>query len=321
VHNGNSWTFHVFAKFLANSERSQIKKDLCRTRHFLDWYYFYHGFAALDWFRDAQRLDDRHMIDNAYLCLNHLTTHRRSYRISLIARLLDRQCTHTGRISFHGNITSVRDELEDPDSRLSSASKKIIGENLHNMITFPWTVDRVTGSGEMSAHLDMHDYALWQKSFMHIVTESIFYEPKLHLTEKIFKPIVSLRPFILVAAPGNLHYLRSYGFKTFSYWIDESYDTEIDASIRLDMIAGEVEKMCARPISDLREMYQDMLPILQHNKKHFFGDFRQLIVSELVDNFEICLRQWNNGRVDGRQRPMLCDFVKVKNLLLNGCHL
>ena len=43
----------------------------------------------------------------------------------------------------------------------------------------------------------------------HIVTETIFYDNKLHFTEKVFKPIVARRPFFLVGAPGNLAYLKS----------------------------------------------------------------------------------------------------------------
>ena len=42
---------------LANSEKSQFKKDFCRSREVHDWYYFFHGFAALDWYRDFQYAD------------------------------------------------------------------------------------------------------------------------------------------------------------------------------------------------------------------------------------------------------------------------
>lgn len=286
----------------------------------LDWYFFYHGFAALDWFRDCRTVGEMHSFNRVFSSLNHLTTDHRSYRMALTARLLEKKLESFGHLSFHGQLSNCLEETNKPYSKLSDKDKFLIERHLMTR-QLPIICDSVEVNGSFSAHLGHNEYEFWQDSFLHIVNETVFYDQKLHLTEKIFKPIVALRPFLLVGAPGNLEYLRSYGFKTFSSWIDESYDTEIDASIRLDMIAGEVEKMCARPISDLREMYQDMLPILQHNKKHFFGDFRQLIVSELVDNFEICLRQWNNGRVDGRQRPMLCDFVKVKNLLLNGCHL
>jgi len=43
-----AWNLFKFLKILANSEWSDIKKQICKDRQLLDWYYFYHGFAALD---------------------------------------------------------------------------------------------------------------------------------------------------------------------------------------------------------------------------------------------------------------------------------
>lgn len=311
-----SWGFTVWPKFLANSEKSRIKKDICRNRHFLDWYYFFHGFAALDWFRDAKYLDSNHSIDTAYLCLNHLIAGKRSYRISLLARLLDRRCTQTGRISFHSDYSDVCDELQSPDTHLSLTSRKIISENLQGMIDLPWHVDTEIGSGHLSATFGMEEYTLWQKSFVHIVTETVFYESKLHLTEKIFKPIVAVRPFVLVSAPGNLAYLREYGFKTFGHWIDESYDRIQDDDDRLDAIAAEIARLQALPLPELQRILGEMLPVLEYNRRHFFDRFREIIVHEMVDNFDQCIRIWNNGRVDDRIIPVPQNLCKVKEILL-----
>ena len=311
-----AWNFYSWPKFLANSERSAIKKNVCRKRHFLDWYYFYHGWAALDWFRDAKYVSGNQPIDSAYLCLNHLVGGKRSYRISLLARLLDRQCTQSGRISFHGDITDVHDELQDPDTHLSNTSKRIIQCNLQNMIDLPWHVDTATGSGELSAIFGMDEFALWQKSFMHVVTETVFYESKLHLTEKIFKPIVAARPFMLVAAPGNLAYLREYGFRTFSQWIDERYDLIHDPDDRLDAIVAEIKRLQDLPLQELQGILTEMEPVLKHNRRHFFGRFRETLVHEIVDNFDQCVRVWNNGRVDDRIIPAHPNLYGVKEALL-----
>ena len=150
---------------------------------------------------------------------------------------------------------------------------------------------------------------------MHVVNETVFYEPKLHLTEKIFKPIVAERPFVLVAAPGNLAYLRRYGFRTFDQWIDESYDDIMDPDERLDAVCREIERLCSLSIRQLRDLHRDMLPVLQHNKRHFYGEFRQIIAHELVDNFDHCICVWNNGRVDGRHLPRQPELARVKQIL------
>jgi hypothetical protein len=299
-------------RVLANSEHSQIKKDICRDRGHLDWYFFFHGFAALAWYNDSQFILDQEPISKVFLSLNHLIRDKRSYRIALLARLAHRKILHHGAISFHATRSEVDLEAAQEHSLLTDKDRSM----LTDLPDLPMILDPVEPSGSMSAQFGHAEYKMWQSAFVHLVNETVFYEPKLHLTEKIFKPITCLRPFVLAAAPGNLAYLRSYGFLTFSDWIDESYDQETDHDKRLDMIADELQKLCSLSIPQLQRMLDDMMPILQHNKQHLFTNFRRIIVNELVDNFDACVRIWNNGRVDGRQRPCIPDVDSVKRLLL-----
>ena len=84
-----SWT-SKFAKILANSERSAMKNQICRSRGFIDWYFFYHGFAALDWYRDAQYIEKEHSIQERtrqavdgnldFLDLRHVLRHIKQTR-------------------------------------------------------------------------------------------------------------------------------------------------------------------------------------------------------------------------------------------------
>jgi hypothetical protein len=301
-------------KLLANSERSYLKKTLCQERGMLDWYFFYHGFASLDWFRDSQYIDQHTPISNTYLSLNHLVTAKRSYRMNLTANLIKMEIAHKGKISFHGTIQNCRDEIHCSKTQLSNLGKNLIESYLCRSDSLPWKIDRDDIDGTASAHFGHLEYKMWQQSFLHVVNETVFYDQKLHLTEKIFKPIVSLRPFVLASSPGNLAYLREYGFKTFSPWIDESYDDEQDPDQRLEMIATEIYKLCQISISDLHALYQEMLPILEYNKQHFFNRFRTLISSELVENFDSCIRIWNNGRLDDKIFPRISDLDSIKTL-------
>lgn len=310
-----AWTSKQL-RILANSERSALKKEICRDRDMLDWYFFYHGFAALDWYWDSQFVPDRKEITKVFLSFNHLVRARRSYRMSLLARLADRGVLDQGAISFHATSDDCLEEINDPNTKISPESQNLIEKNIPEFLSMPWHLDSKSINGTASAHFGDQEYKMWQDSFLHLVNETIFYEPKLHLTEKIFKPIVSLRPFILVAAPGNLEYLKSYGFKTFDRWWDESYDKIEDPDARLDAITDQISNLCKLSLNDLRDMLEEMQPVLEHNKKHFFTDFKKIIVDELVDNFDTCLRLWNNGRVDGREMPFHPDLDSVKRLLL-----
>lgn len=303
-------------RILANSEYSEIKQRICQSRGSIDWYFFYHGFAALDWYRDARYINHDHPIENVFISLNNVFDGR-SYRLALLARMLGKKIDHKGSISFHAMLENVTAEIDNPHTLLSQTSKHLIKDNISRLSDLPWKLDDVPINGDLSARFGHHEYILWQKSLWHVVNETVFYEPKLHLTEKIFKPIVAQRPFMLVSAPGNLQYLRSYGFKTFDRWIDESYDSMQDPDKRLDAVVQEISRFAHMGKDQLNAIYQDMLPILRFNKQHFFGRFKEIIIHELVDNFDQCLRLWNNGRVDGRQLPLHPDLGAVKKILLS----
>jgi hypothetical protein len=306
---------YKLARILANSEHSELKKKVCLERGMLDWYYFFHGFAALDWYRDAQYLRSDFVVQKPFLLLNHLFRDHRSYRIALLARLVQKNVAHLGAVSFHGTWSDCKAEIDCTHSLLSGKDKMLIEDCASELQSLPWTIDTEYPNGDLSARFGHQELGLWQQALFHIVTETVFYQYKKHLTEKIFKPIVSRRPFILVGAPGNLAYLRSYGFKTFSSWINESYDDVEDSEQRLDMISDEIHRIANLSTFDLIQMEQEMLPTLEHNKRHFFGSFRQIIVNEMVDNFDRCIRQWNNGRIDDRTLSLVPDLDLVKSIL------
>lgn len=305
-----------FLMILANSEWSDRKRQICKNNSMLDWYYFYHGFAALDWFRDAAYIDRDQNVDKAFISFNHVISHQRSYRISLLARLIHRDIVNRGTISWLVDYDKTVQEIENPSNFLSDHSRALCREIVTQCKTLPWNIDSVESNGTLSAHFGHHQLSLWQKALLHVVNETVFYDPKLHLTEKIFKPIVAKRPFILVAAPGNLAYLRRYGFKTFGRWIDESYDNILDPDQRLDAISNEVAKFSAMRTMELNQVLKDMQCVLSYNRQHFFGEFRRILVNELVDNFDQCIRIWNNGRLDGRELPLHPDLGAVKKLLM-----
>lgn len=286
---------------LANSEHSQAKKKLLAEHQMADWYFFYHGLAVLDWFRDAIYITSDIKPNVVFLSLNNLTDHNKSYRIQFTAQLWRIGVLDKGRISLNTTVDRCNDILQDATGQLSAQGRDLIRQWIGSGPQLPITADCVHPDGSLSARFGLRDMRLWQSAFIHVVNESVFFYEKLHLTEKIFKPIVAHRPFLLLAAPGNLEYLRGYGFHTFGQWIDESYDQEPDHDKRLAMVANEVKRLCSMSPSALQDMLAEMQPVLDHNWQHLFlGGFRRQIVDELVDNFGTCIRIWNNGRLDHR---------------------
>lgn len=303
---------------LANSEHSEFKNQICKKLSLIDFYYFFHGFAALDWYRDLKYFKNiNYEFNKTFVCLNRLSTKERSYRLNLVAEIMDKNLLDKGHVSlqlFNNGQSMLKDELFDPDSLLSK-NAKIKSFNHLNKIQNNLVLDKFDVPGSASAHVGYEEHVLLQSGLWNVVTETVFYHKKLHLTEKIFKPIVVQRPFILVAAPGNLAYLKTYGFKTFNRWIDESYDLEEDNDKRIQMIVDEIEKLSNLSWEDTLAMYDEMREVLKYNFDHFYGDFKTIIVNELVDNFESCLDKWNAINPTDTIDTTVYDFPSIKKLM------
>mgnify|MGYP003333232177 CR=1 FL=1 len=280
-------------QILAVSEHS----DIVNIKNFYTWYYFFHGFAALDWYRDFQYFEPHvfNKFDKVFICYNHLISNLRSYRLHLGSNIISQNLAKHGRFSlflkdYHG---TWKQSVTDPDNPLTSQARKKIYQVLKD-VHEPFIIDTSSPKGALSATINFQDSV---NSFFHVVTETVYFSPKLHLTEKIFKPIVCKRPFILVAAPGNLNYLKSYGFQTFDRWIDESYDQETDHYARIEKITAEIARLCAMSPSKLHQIHREMQDTLEYNFDHFYSNFRYKIIDELVDNFDLILQKINYGKI------------------------
>ena len=101
--------------------------------------------------------------------------------------------------------------------------------------------------------------------FCDIVTESRFAQPTGNYSEKTFHPMWFKKPFVLAAPPNTLKLLKEHGFKTFSDFWDESYDSITIHEERLLKIFEVIDFINNKSIEELQEMYVQMKPILEHN--------------------------------------------------------
>lgn len=309
-----------FCQILANSEKSLLKNSLLKKENFIDWYYFYHGFAALDWFRDFKYFPKvEYQFSKVFISLNRLHTNYRSYRLTLVNEYIEKNLLDHGYVSLITNNNeqgSWLQELDSPHTLITQTKVNSIRANFKK-INLPLTVDLIDPPGWASAHSGESAIKLNQSALWHIVSETIFYHDKLHLTEKIFKPIVSKRPFILIGAKNNLKYLKSYGFQTFDQYIEEDYDSEPDPDKRITMAISQLEKLCKLNQKELKEMHRDMQNILIHNYQHFFNEFKKIIVDEMLDNFQECLKIWNHDRLYINRIMLENNTIRdLKNLFL-----
>jgi hypothetical protein len=103
-------------------------------------------------------------------------------------------------------------------------------------------------------------------------------------TEKIVKPILAKRLFIVIAGQNYLRNLKSFGFKTFDCLIDESYDQEHDNETRWAKALDQLKYLCNQnPL----EVFPQIEDIVQHNQnlmlnRDWYKDFRQVLLKDIA---------------------------------------
>jgi hypothetical protein len=300
-------------RILVTSEYSNDINTFVHQNDFKKLYYFFHGFAALDWYRGHYALNHNKLVvkqyNYDYITFNRIINNDRSYRIYFVSLLKELELLKQGQISFgvtDDQFGDWRDEVADSNSKLSATAKKHIEENLTEVNKL--VIDQFEIHGSASADIPRIIPGYFASgteppnvdAFWHIVTETVFYYDKLHLTEKIFKPIVSKQPFMLLAAPGNLAYLKSYGFKTFDSVIDETYDSIQDNDLRIQAVVKQLHWYCNLTPGEKTDIIKQLEPIILHNFHHFYGEFKHIIARELLDNTKTLFNDigYNNRHVD-----------------------
>ena len=166
--------------------------------------------------------------------------------------------------------------------------------NIHNsgkvMLTNP-TLFNIRCLGEIkSSSLDEFapsaaiPFSIYNQSYYSIVSETVAYNDYNFYTEKIAKPILAKRPFVVFAGQNYLKNLRGLGFKTFDNIIDESYDFVADIHQRFSMAWSQVEYLMTQ---DPIEIYNLTETIRNHNYNLFRSTNWTASAKKLIDGLGI----------------------------------
>jgi hypothetical protein len=107
-----------------------------------------------------------------------------------------------------------------------------------------------------------------KNSLVNIITETYFFSNIIHITEKTFKPIAFMQPFVMVGSYGSLQHIKEMGFKTFSEFWDESYDLEKDDVKRFTMVMSVIESIASWPDHVKIDFTYAVKDIVEYNLKH-----------------------------------------------------
>lgn len=128
----------------------------------------------------------------------------------------------------------------------------------------PLTLDTNTFNYPNINNNDLITY--FENSLISVVTETNFSD-NVHITEKTFKAIYNLHPFILVSSHHSLKYLRSLGFYTFNNYWDESYDDEPDIHVRMNKIINLIRSISQWDNNRRLSFSINIKSYLEYNKK------------------------------------------------------
>jgi hypothetical protein len=114
-------------------------------------------------------------------------------------------------------------------------------------------------------------------TFVNVITETLYENETIFLSEKIWKPIFSCQPFIVLGNPHTLRELKNLGFKTFSDFWDESYDQEENFEKRVEKILDVLNELNTKTQNELLHITREMSDILAHNYTNFLVKSREEI--------------------------------------------
>ncbi len=227
----------------------------------------------------VDKLDDQ--------CRYHFGTmlgHTRGHRVLLAKFLLSNNILKHSLVSI--NLTSAGRSTDQTESQAKNnvGAPTFITTNPNTRVNEQWIYSQQLvdlynavpvvpqlSNKEISGYSSTHwlDCPWYKDIFVDLVTETVFNYPYPFISEKIIRPIVLGRPFILFGAPGTIKWLHDLGFRTFDNYWDESYDAVQDPNQRFAQLCKLIETINDLKIDSCQEILKSMQDILIHNQQNY----------------------------------------------------
>jgi hypothetical protein len=140
-----------------------------------------------------------------------------------------------------------------------------VGQLVDTQISKLMLNDGESGSEIPNDIYSLGDPDLWSQHFVNVVTETTTHT-NVFLSEKIWKPIIGLRPFVILGDYQIVYKLKELGFDTFDDVFGHWYinpDWQVRANCIIDILKNLP--------NNLNTMYQQLLPRLEKNRERFIN--------------------------------------------------
>lgn len=211
-----------------------------------------------------------------FLCMNGGA---RPHRVYLMTYFYKNKLLDKAHFSMHTNLTGIWFILKhlNINDAWYKDFKRLLEFFYKNKPTMPMVLSLKPNDLDGQHNISKDDIKLFADSHISIINETSFFKKdfleqgdlynahldSIFLTEKTFRAIACQHPFIMSSRPHTLKHMRRLGYKTFSPYIDESYDDIEDDYKRL-------QKIC--------EICKDLSNKNQEFWKHFQSGVRDIVL-------------------------------------------
>jgi hypothetical protein len=112
------------------------------------------------------------------------------------------------------------------------------------------------------------NYSHIYDTYYQVITETLYEQPGVFLSEKSYKPFLSCQPFVLCGQHHTIDVLRQQGYDVYDKWINHDYDNIEDNTERLTALTEEIIRLNSLSHVEWTKMLKEMLPDIKKNLKH-----------------------------------------------------
>ena len=139
----------------------------------------------------------------------------------------------------------------------------------------PFFADQLDTDAHNNYAVNMRDF--YEDSYFNVVLETMIDvdgSGGVLFSEKTCKPLFNNQFFVAVSSHNHMAHLRELGYKTFGRVIDEHYDSINNNQERFESVLALTKDLCAKPSTELHEIYRELQPEITHNHQVFVAGMR-----------------------------------------------
>ena len=220
-----------------------------------------------------------HILQNSYVKVQNFKQRQKKFTCLIRADKLWRKIyanylhqldiTSEGFFSYTGYKYETSHKGLDNIEQWQEYDERLLHDILSFEMKMPFKCDDLSDAEHNNHKLIESKY--FTEAYFNYVVETHFDSDTIFLTEKTFKPILNLQPFIIAGNPGSLALLRDLGYKTFGDVIKEDYDNIIDHKDRMSQLLKSSFDLCNLTHKHHMRIQTILAQTLVHNQRLFLS--------------------------------------------------